>query len=46
MTIYAITSDYEAPYEYFANKVDAIRALGEGKAYNIKFDYIIEIEVK
>lgn len=44
MIIYAISADYEAPYEYFANKVDAIKALGEH--YNPDFDYIIEIEVK
>jgi hypothetical protein len=44
MTIYAITEDYEAPYQYFANKVDAIRELG--KNYDPDFHYIIEIEVK
>ena len=46
MTIYAITMDYESPFEYFANKVDAIKALGTNKAYNLDFHYIIEIEVK
>jgi hypothetical protein len=44
MTIYAITMDYESPFEYFANKVDAIRELG--KSYHPDFHYIIEIEVK
>lgn len=45
MTIYAITMDYESPFEYFANKVDAIRALG-AKHYNPDYHYIIEIEVQ
>jgi hypothetical protein len=45
MIIYAITSDYEAPFEYFANKVDAEKALAS-KPYNTEYDYIIEIEVK
>jgi len=46
MTIYAITEDYESPLEYFANKVDAIKALGTNKDYDINHHYIIEIEVK
>lgn len=46
MIIYAITQDYQAPAEYFANKVDALRALGEGIDYNLDHNYIIEIEVK
>ena len=46
MKIYAITMDYEAPLEYFTNKVDAIRALGTDKGYHPDYHYIIEIEVK
>jgi hypothetical protein len=38
--------DYESPLEYFANKVDAIKALGTEKHYDPDFHYIIEIEVK
>lgn len=45
MIIYAITLDsYEGPLAYFANKVDAIHALG--KDYDPNFHYIEEIEVK
>lgn len=44
MKIYAITMNYEAPLEYFANLVDAIHALG--KDYDPDFHYIEEIEVK
>jgi hypothetical protein len=45
MKIYAITSDYEAPYEYHATKEGAEWALANKSYLNPNYDYIEEIEV-
>lgn len=45
MIIYAITSQYEAPYEYHATKAGAEWALANKVYFDPANDYIEEIEV-
>lgn len=45
MIIYAITSTYEAPYEYHTTRAAAEWALNNKSFFNPSYDYIEEIEV-
>ena len=45
MIIYAIKSQYEAPYEYHSTKAGAEWALANKIYFDANYDYIEEIEV-